>query len=591
MRIPERTQDGGKEMAGETEMNAVRGEMTAGNKRNAAIAEWTVFALLAVSYAAIACFHEPWFGEAEAWQIAKCASLKDILFHIPHYEGHPPLWHLMLAVPAKLGLPYELSLKAVAGAATLCSGWLILFRSPFPKPVRLVLPFHYFFFYQYGIVARPYGYVVLCLLLMALTFREKDRRPWRFVLSMLFLCLFSAYGIVLAGGVCMVWVWEIAQEKGWRLFSADFWRDKRVIPMLMLLAAAILLILEILPRSDTYATVGREGNSILTRLLYTFFAMLPDSTVITLLQGEHFLKYSAFSALGLGMGVALGILMLLALASVSSGKNLRYFLIPYALFAAFSAVVYFNAHHMGLGLSFAIFWLWTALEDSGRFGLWEKAKSGWKPRVKISDQDRRKLKNAGMFVGALLLAVPVFWTLMSSLQDIREPYFFGRDTAAFIREKGLEELSIMADWDVTKPKEGEEADWDAYENMDTNLINLPVSILPYIENMTVWNMKMGDPTKGYVEHRIASAQENKETVAKWQEHEIPEMLIGNVDLEFVYGKEIAGQYVQVYRIWPIYANIWKGYLQEANRMDCSFIYLRKDLLDKYGLEPISAVPF
>lgn len=39
-------------------------------------------------------FHEPWYDEAEAWQIARCASIKDILFTIPHYEGHPPLWHL-----------------------------------------------------------------------------------------------------------------------------------------------------------------------------------------------------------------------------------------------------------------------------------------------------------------------------------------------------------------------------------------------------------------------------------------------------------------------------------------------------------------
>lgn len=43
---------------------------------------------------ALTVFHEPWYDEAEAWQIARCASIKDILFTIPHYEGHPPLWHL-----------------------------------------------------------------------------------------------------------------------------------------------------------------------------------------------------------------------------------------------------------------------------------------------------------------------------------------------------------------------------------------------------------------------------------------------------------------------------------------------------------------
>ena len=55
-------------------------------------------------------FHEPWFDEAQAWAIARSGSLKEILFEIPHYEGHPPLWHLILVPFAKLGAPYELSL-------------------------------------------------------------------------------------------------------------------------------------------------------------------------------------------------------------------------------------------------------------------------------------------------------------------------------------------------------------------------------------------------------------------------------------------------------------------------------------------------
>ncbi|MBQ7782588.1 MAG: hypothetical protein IJ368_01325, partial [Oscillospiraceae bacterium] len=58
-------------------------------------------------------FHEPWYDEAQAWLIARDASYYDILFDIPHYEGHPPLWHLILSIPAKLGLPFEISLSAV----------------------------------------------------------------------------------------------------------------------------------------------------------------------------------------------------------------------------------------------------------------------------------------------------------------------------------------------------------------------------------------------------------------------------------------------------------------------------------------------
>ena len=58
-------------------------------------------------------FHEPWFDEAQSWAIARSGTIKEILFEIPHYEGHPPLWHLILVPFAKLGAPYELSLAAV----------------------------------------------------------------------------------------------------------------------------------------------------------------------------------------------------------------------------------------------------------------------------------------------------------------------------------------------------------------------------------------------------------------------------------------------------------------------------------------------
>ena len=51
--------------------------------------ELFVFLIYVVGYILISAFHEPWFDEAQAWQIAKCANIKDILFEIPHYEGLP----------------------------------------------------------------------------------------------------------------------------------------------------------------------------------------------------------------------------------------------------------------------------------------------------------------------------------------------------------------------------------------------------------------------------------------------------------------------------------------------------------------------
>ena len=177
-------------------------------------AEILVLILFSILYVVVTYFHEPWFDEAQAWQIAKCASLKELIFEIPHYEGHPALWSLILAIPAKLGIPFEIGLKAVGMLFSIVSIWLILFKMPYPRIMRLIIPFTYFIFYQYGIIVRPYVMMMLALLLLALCFPQRFNHPWKYIGILVFLCLTSAYGIVLAGGIAICMVYELIIEKG-----------------------------------------------------------------------------------------------------------------------------------------------------------------------------------------------------------------------------------------------------------------------------------------------------------------------------------------------------------------------------------------
>ena len=87
-----------------------------------------IFVLLvyAAAHLGMALVHEPFFDEAEAWQIARSASLRTLLLETTHYEGHPPLWHLILMPLAKAGAPYELSLTLVSLAFIGTAVFLIL---------------------------------------------------------------------------------------------------------------------------------------------------------------------------------------------------------------------------------------------------------------------------------------------------------------------------------------------------------------------------------------------------------------------------------------------------------------------------------
>ena len=538
------------------------------------ITEWIVFALLAISLGIVSFFHEPWLNEAQAWQIARNADLSEILFQIPHYEGHPALWHLMLLIPAKCNMPYELSIKVISSAAVLIIGWLILFRSPFPKLMRILLPFHYFIFYQNGVVSRPYGYMTLALLLMAVFYREKDEKPWRFAAAMLLLCVLSGYGIVIAGGVAIVWVIQICSEHGWKILSAFLWKDKRIPPLVMLLAAAVLIALQILPDPNAFAFTLPKNNSVFICLLYHLFAILPDSTLTNILGCEEMAAYASFDTGALIVGIIAGILFLLAMILFSSRKNRWYLIVPYFLFGVFSTFVYLTAHHIGVVLSLILFWLWIAFEDPDKGELFRKL-SG---KIKLQEKERVLLKRIGIVFGMMLFIIPVFWTMIASVYEIKYDYCSSKKMAAFIREHGLEEATFLARWS------------DEEEPINVNALYAkvnPVAIMPYFSHNFCLNLNEGRENMAYIRHVVATPKESVDTLERIREKGLPEGLIGSVDLKLIYGEDVDPlSYVPVYEITPFYVTVWKYMRVNVSNVHKNYIYMRKDVLEKYGLQEI-----
>ena len=86
--------------------------------------QWVVLAVYVVVVITVMCFHEPWFDEAQSWLIARDCSWHDLLLVRPHYEGHPPLWWLLLAIPARLGVPYEWGIKSIQLVTAVFFVWV-----------------------------------------------------------------------------------------------------------------------------------------------------------------------------------------------------------------------------------------------------------------------------------------------------------------------------------------------------------------------------------------------------------------------------------------------------------------------------------
>jgi len=107
--------------------------------------------------------HRPWFDEWQALQIAlQSPTLGDLLANL-RYEGHPPLWYLILR-SAALIVPTYWVLPVVALAIALPTQWLILQRAPFPRWQRLAIAVGALVLFEYLTISRSLTLGVACMM-------------------------------------------------------------------------------------------------------------------------------------------------------------------------------------------------------------------------------------------------------------------------------------------------------------------------------------------------------------------------------------------------------------------------------------------
>lgn len=533
--------------------------------------EYAVLVIYTIAHLCMAIFHEPFFDEAEAWQIAKCVSLKTLLFETTHYEGHPPLWHLLLMPLAKAGAPYEVSLTLVSLVFMGAAVFLILWYAPFPRIVRLLLPFTYFYFYQYGVISRVYCLMTLEFVLLAMVYRVRNEKPGRYVAVLMLLCVTSAYGVVIAGGLALVWLWEIWDRKGIRGLIGRYGKDKRIWWLGALLVVAVCVILQIMPREDTYAAaaVGADdvSNPFWVRLLYMLL-VLPADVTMTDVYCNHLCLSQASLPIGAFLSASvIGILIWFLLLYYGRQKRTIFLcILPYSMYAFFTAAVYASLHHTGIGLLYLCFWVWISMEN-GQLGQETWVKSwGWLEKL---------VRCGAVLLGTLALGISIFWTVASCVLDVDKIYASGREEAEFIKEHHLERYRIMSAWNVSWDDEGNP------QGVDVNSCDRAVNIAPYFEHNIFFNFNEGKDDRNYIVHILLTEEETQQTYDVWREGGPPQVLWMSPDLMTVYGGEVQRtDYVLVYRA-PA-EMIWKA----GTDYNISEIYVHKDILEETGLQDV-----
>jgi hypothetical protein len=495
-------------------------------------------------------FHEPWFDEAQAWLIARDASPFELLTSITHYEGHPPIWFLVLMPFAKLGLPFEWGLKAANFIIATTAMGLLIFKAPFPRIVRCTIPFTYFFFYQYGVISRTYSMMMLGFVLSAIYYKDRNIKPFRFSASLALVCGSSLYGMVICAGIALVWLGELWREYDLLRGIRRFVSSRPFYALLSLLVFNILLAASAYPPADTYALNAVVAKSEDMSWLFYMLLIAPADAFFT-----SFFSASAandiFQYLVCGLVSAVIIILLLEVAKAARMRAL--FLVPYLFFILFGGLVYFWDHHIGILLMFYVFIMWCCLDQL-------------QLRLETLFRNNKPFRYLGLAFITLAMLSTLRWSAIASINDIALNYGTGREAARFILDHRLDQLDIVAAWRVFE-------NTTTGQNYEDYAYTEGIPTMAYFNKNIFFNFNRQAGNQRYLTHRIdTDGLKTRKLIAARQ----PEVLFTNSFAQFTLGEEIkVGDYALVKSVHG--NDIWKDEV-DTYRL---FIFLRKDLLDNY----------
>jgi hypothetical protein len=154
--------------------------------------------------------HELWRDEMHSNMIAQASQSFSELLKNKDYEGHPPLWYVLLYHLKAISTDWRAMLWLNFGFAT-ASVALILFASPFKTSEKLMMVLGYFFLYEYGTLARNYAIELFFLFSICAVFQYRHTLKGQILLGFLIGTLMqtNVFGFLIGFILGAFLAWEI----------------------------------------------------------------------------------------------------------------------------------------------------------------------------------------------------------------------------------------------------------------------------------------------------------------------------------------------------------------------------------------------
>jgi hypothetical protein len=361
--------------------------------------EYLTLAVVAILSAITVYFHEPWSDEANSWLLARDATLWELWTRLMHYEGTPGLWQTLLHVLQRVGLPYTW-MNAVSGALGVAGAWVLVRKAPFPLALRMAMPFTFYLFYQYSIVARSYCLLPVLLFSCGWLYPRAEQKVGVLTVLLCLMASVSVHGMIISGAIWVSMHGDLAHrwEKIEPNIRKKLWPGKMAGWALAYGVVTGLLAWSAWPARDVMFAKTRD---------YSFEHLVGTSsdTLANAFTGEW------ISSLGV---------VLVSLPFLWKGRGLLMFLTAGTGLFAFNAYVYANVWHEGMPFLAWLFAMWIAAE-----ALQPKWMAG-----------------AAWLGMAGVIGMQGYWAAATTGYDWANPYSGSRAAARYIRENRIVEAGL-----------------------------------------------------------------------------------------------------------------------------------------------------
>lgn len=338
--------------------------------------------------------HEPWADEAQSWLIARDVPIKELL-SVMAYEGSPILWPLVLKFFIFCGLKYQF-LFIVPIFFSAVGVWVLIYKAKLPLWVRIMLPFTYYIFYQYTIVARSYCLVLPCLEVIALVHNDKISKPYIYGFLLILLSGISVHMLLLSIVIYLLYCFDVINL--FRNKQDNYLLTVNLISIFFVGLSYLLTILYLRTPSD-FSYSAAKFNFNITNVLILFIVRIGQALI-----------YNNVSINEFYISIVM-IIVIFIIIYYHYKINIKFIIISTTILT-FLACFFCNKWHIGLIFLSIIF----------AFQLYQ-------PTLK---QKNMFINKCVYFFVGIILCIQISWSIRTAFYDYKSTYSGANNAAQFI---------------------------------------------------------------------------------------------------------------------------------------------------------------